>query len=142
MKSKLIVCFFALLTGVALALPVFVVHHPEKNNEPVSLYVLQIGVFESYENALQKQKEFPTSIIYNDSNFYRVLIGASTSLESLDKVKKILDEKNIYYYEKEITDVFLEKEIVSSYNLLLEQANEKESILLLNQKILETMVNI
>ncbi len=138
MKKKIIICFLAILTGFLLAFPVLFYKIPRKEDS-ISFYVLQVGVYEDYQNALEKKEQFMDAVIYPDDNYYRVLVGASTTKENLEKIKISLEEQNIEYYEKELKLVSDEKESFSSYNLLLDKAKEKEIILLLNQKILEKM---
>ena len=70
---------------------------------------------------------------------YRVIVGASMNQEGLSKIEKILNTQNIHYYKKELTVLESDTELFSKYNLLLERASSDESVLLLNEKILESM---
>ncbi len=141
MKQKFLACLLAIVVGFILSIPIFI-FKPVKNNEELSFQVLQVGVYSNLENASIEKNKFEDAIIYEDNGFYRVLVGASTSKENMEKIKKVLEEQNISYYQKELKIVTENKNVISNYNLLLEKAEEKETILLLNQKILENMVNL
>ena len=94
MKKKIIVCFLAILVGFLLAFPVLFYKIPWKE-DTISFYVLQVGVYADYQNALEEKEKFTDAIIYPDENYYRVLVGASTTKENLEKIKLSLEEQNI-----------------------------------------------
>ena len=140
--KKLIPIFLALLIGAILALPVLKIDFQKLEKKEISeLYVLQTGVFTSLNNAIEEQKKISNSIIYKDQDQYRVLVGASSSEYGLEKIEHILQEEEIHYYKKKlsITD---QNEFLLKYNLMLEKTNDKDSIKLLNQKILEKMMEL
>jgi len=139
MKKKIIAIALAILTGVILSFPVFKNQQKEiKPLEPITMYVLQTGVYNNYENALKEQQKVEGSVIYQDGSYYRVLVGASKKESGLEKIENLLKEAGIHYYKKEIS-FFESKESFEDYNLMLEKVETKETILLLNKKILEQM---
>jgi len=139
MKKKLIPIFMAIFAGVCLSFPFFKMEKKHVENPSVfSLYVLQTGVYNNYENALKEQQKVEGSVIYQDGSYYRVLVGASKKESGLEKIENLLKEAGIHYYKKEIS-FFESKESFEDYNLMLEKVETKETILLLNKKILEQM---
>lgn len=142
MKKKILAILFAILVGGILAFPVLSNQRKPKNSSVISMYILQTGVFKDFENAKEEQAKIKNSVIYKDNDIYRVLVGASTNETSLMKVEEYLKEEQIHYYKKEIEIYENNIDLFSKYNVMLEKAEEKETILLLNQKILEKMVSV
>ena len=64
----------------------------------------------------------------------------SIKIERLEKIESILKERNIHYYKKKMVIIDKDIDLFEKYNLLLENATSEEVVLLLNQKILESMV--
>ncbi len=139
-KKKIIIILLAITIGGVLAF--FTLSRIERKNKTenvITLTVLQTGVFSDYENAVEQKESLNNAIILEDNGLYRVIVGASTNESGLSKIEKILESQKIHYYKKELTVLESDSEQFSKYNLLLEKANSEESVLLLNQKILESM---
>ena len=139
-KKKIMIILLAITIGGVLAF--FTLSRIERKNKTenvITLIVLQTGVFSDYENAVEQKESMNNAIILEDNGLYRVIVGASTNESGLSKIEKILESQKIHYYKKEITVLESDSEQFSKYNLLLEKANSEESVLLLNQKILESM---
>ena len=139
-KKKIMIILLAITIGGVLAF--FTLSRIERKNKTenvITLIVLQTGVFIDYENAVEQKESLNNAIILEDNGLYRVIVGASTNESGLSKIEKILESQKIHYYKKEITVLESDSEQFSKYNLLLEKANSEESVLLLNQKILESM---
>ena len=140
MKNKLIVVLLAIFIGGILAFFTFSrLETRETTEDYITLTVLQTAVFSEYENALEQKESLENAIILQDNGMYRVIVGASMNQEGLSKIEKILNTQNIHYYKKELTVLESDTELFSKYNLLLERASSDESVLLLNEKILESM---
>lgn len=143
MKKKIIVIILAILVGCLLAFFTLTkTKLSSSKKDYISMTVLQTGVFSNYENALQQKNRFDNAIIYYDQEHYLVLVGASTDESGLAKIEKILNEKNISFYKKKIQILEEEKNLFLKYNMLLEKAQNEETVLLLNQKILEKMSEV
>ena len=139
-KKKIIIILLAITIGGVLAF--FTLSRIERKNKTenvITLTVLQTGVFSDYENAVEQKESMNNAIILEDNGLYRVIVGASTNESGLSKIEKILESQKIHYYKKELTVLESDSEQFSKYNLLLEKANSEESVLILNQKILESM---
>ena len=64
-----------------------------KKEEIVNLF--QVGVFKSYNNALEFSRVFNSSYIYENDGYYRVIIAASYSKEALVKLESLYKNKDI-----------------------------------------------
>ena len=107
----------------------------EYNNFQILKETLDDRFYSLYTKKISKSKMNDNS--YNFAGFLDVIDKKiyNTSYE----IEKILESQKIHYYKKEITVLESDSEQFSKYNLLLEKANSEESVLLLNQKILESM---
>ena len=72
-----------------------------KKEEVVTLF--QVGVFKDYNNASAFSETFPSSLIYKDNDYYRVIIAISYHEETKLKLESIYQNSEIEYYEKEIS---------------------------------------
>lgn len=138
--KKIIVIFLAFLCGGALGIgTLFFVNKEQKTIQESKIYALQIGRFLNLENAFKKQKELPSSIVVQDDDSYLVLAGISLTPNNIEKMESILKERKIPYYKKEMNIDFENLEEVKRYSILLEKASEEETVLFLNQKLLESV---
>ena len=105
-----------------------------KKEEVVTLF--QVGVFKDYNNATFFFKTFPSSLIYKDNNYYRVIIAISYHEETKLKLESIYQNSEIEYYEKEIriNKDFIEK--ISNYESIILKSNKEEVINNVNNSIL------
>ena len=62
----------------------------------------QLGVFNSIDLAKEYQKKFPTSIIMNDDDVYRVYISILTNNKTISKMEEYLNNNKIAFYKKDI----------------------------------------
>ena len=142
MRQKLLFTFLAIATGIILAFcTLFYLKQEEAPPTEITVQVLQIGVYESLENALKAKEQVKDAIVYEDENVYRVLVGAATTSEALTKIETALQEENIAYYKKEL-QVKENEELFTKYNELLEATSEQETVLFLNHRILERMEQV
>ena len=142
-KKKLLFIFLALAVGATLAFfTLFYLEPANDSKETIVLKVLQIGVYASYENALDAKEKLENAIVYEDNGLYRVLVGASTTDAGLEKVETIMKKKGINYYKKDLIIEKSDQDLFFKYNMMLEKTNEEEVILLLNTRILEKMVEV
>lgn len=105
-----------------------------KKEEIVNLF--QVGVFKSYNNALEFSKVFNSSYIYENDGYYRVIIAASYSKEALVKLESLYKNKDINYYLKEIrvNKKFIEK--LKNYEKVIIKSNKEEIIDNVNNSVL------
>ena len=103
------------------------------------LNLFQAGVFKNLDNAKNYQNNFDYSIIYENNNYYRVIIGISYHEENKIKLENYFNNKNIKYYIKEIkvNDDFLEK--IANYETVMIKTNSDEVIKNLNKNMLDLL---
>ncbi len=70
--------------------------------EEVKATGFQLGVFNSIDLAKEYQKKFPTSIIMNDDDVYRVYISILTNSKTISKMEEYLNNNKIAFYKKDI----------------------------------------
>ena len=70
--------------------------------EEVKATGFQLGVFNSIDLAKEYQKKFPTSIIMNDDDVYRVYISILTNNKTISKMEEYLNNNKIAFYKKDI----------------------------------------
>jgi hypothetical protein len=70
--------------------------------EEVKATGFQLGVFNSIDLAREYQKKFPTSIVMNDDDVYRVYISILTNNKTISKMEEYLNNNKIAFYKKNI----------------------------------------
>ena len=104
-----------------------------------SINLFQVGVFKSVDNAKNYQNNFDYSIIYENSDYYRVIIGVSYHEENKIKLENYFNNKNIKYYIKEIkvNEGFIEK--IANYETVMIKTSNDEVIKTINKNMLDLL---
>lgn len=63
----------------------------------------QLGVFTSKDLASDYTKKYPSSIIVQDNDVYRVYYSILTKEKAINKMEKYLLDNKIFFYKKDIT---------------------------------------
>lgn len=101
------------------------------------VFLFQVGVFKSFDNASKLREKYETSTIYKDGEYYRVIIGVVHSDDALAKLENIYKEKEINYYIKEMNlDKKMVKKINEYENVYL-KTNNTDAINIVMKSILE-----
>ncbi len=138
MKKKILTILIAIAVGAILAFPTLSMAFKE-NIKKENMYVLQLGVFKNYANALEKKESVKGSMIYQNKGLYYVLAGLSKEETGLYKIEKYLQTDNISYYKKQMPISYYPNNL-EKYNLLLKKASDEETIKSLNDKVLKEVV--
>lgn len=69
-------------------------------NKDEQIYLFQAGIFKNYDNAAYLAKSFNASIIYQENDYYRVIIGISYNIEAMQKLEAYFNDKKVEYYIK------------------------------------------
>ena len=104
-------------------------------NYEVSLF--QVGVFKNQDNALNYQDNFESSIIYEDGDYYRVLVGIAYHEENKVKLEAFLTNKGVDYYIKKVK---MNEEFIKSlenYETVMLKTDKEEVINNINKAMLE-----
>lgn len=106
-----------------------------KKEEVVTIF--QTGVFKDYNNALEFSKTFASSIVYKDSNYYRVIIALTYHEDVKTKLEVIYTNKEINYYLKEVrvSKDLIEK--ISNFESIILKSDKEEVIDNVNNSILK-----
>ena len=136
MKKYLKILGVAIIFGGLLAYLFYYDINKEVRAISKVVTLFQVGVFKDYNNATFFSKTFPSSLIYKDNNYYRVIIAISYHEETKLKLESIYQNSEIEYYEKEIriNKDFIEK--ISNYESIILKSNKEEVINNVNNSIL------
>lgn len=107
-----------------------------KKNE-ISLF--QVGVFKNLDNAKNFQSNFENSIIYEDNELYRVIIGLSYHEENKIKLESLFIEKGITYYLKtiKVNEKLIEE--LENYEVVIIKSNKEEVMESINKNMLNLL---
>ena len=110
-------------------------------NKEYEITLFQAGVFKYYDNAQLFQENFDTSIIYEDDDYFRVIIGIAYHEENKIKLENYFTNKNIDYYEKKIkmNEEFINN--LTNYELVLIKSNEDKVINNINNSMLQLFLS-
>ena len=144
MKKYIKILFISTIIGGVLAFLFYKDINEEviaisKKEEVVTLF--QVGVFKDYNNALEFSNTFASSIIYNDNEYYRVIIAISYNEDTKNKLKVYYFNKNINYYLKEVR---VSKSLINkiiNYESIILKTEKDEVIDTINSSILKLFLS-
>ncbi len=98
-----------------------------------TVYLLQIGAYQNYENVVKVTKTLPSYVIIEEDGKTKIIVGITKDNNNLEKLKK--NYENIYIREEQIDNKeFLD--YLTKYDYLLNETNNYETIEQINHKIL------
>ena len=106
-------------------------------NKNYEVNLFQVGVFKNQDNALNYQDNFESSIIYEDGDYYRVLVGIAYHEENKVKLESFLTNKGVDYYIKKVK---MNEEFIKSlenYETVMLKTDKEEVINNINKAMLE-----
>ena len=133
----------AILISIIFSKLIFSSYQAEQVMESYgNIYYLQYATFTNKEVMNDNIKKLDSYIIYDVDNKYYVHLGIYANLDTALKVKKILENDDVYTYIKSdyISDTLLIKEIRKNDNLVMEESDINK-ILEINKKNLEYVKN-
>ena len=108
-------------------------------NVDYNSYLLQLGIYDSYEEALKKVPKIGNYAIVESDNKYYVYLGISTKKDNAKKVANVfLDEDIDVAIKKTVIDNVEFMSNLEQYDVLLDNANSKEDIMSINEDILSS----
>ena len=99
-----------------------------KKEEIVTLF--QTGVFKDYNNATSFASTFPSSYVYKDNEYYRVIIAVCYHKETKLKLETIFNSEE----EMRVNKDFIDK--ISNYETIILKSEKNEVIDNVNNSIL------
>ena len=143
MKTYMKILIFSVLIGTVIAIIFYKDIKREVNaiiKKDDIIYLFQVGVFKSEENALEFQENYDYSIIYNDKEYYRVVIGVSTSKDAKEILTNYFNKYFDDYYIKEVkASKSLINELVA-FEIVLLKTSKDEVISSINKSMLKTFI--
>ena len=106
-------------------------------NKNYEVNLFQVGVFKNQDNALNYQDNFESSIIYENGDYYRVLVGIAYHEENKVKLESFLTNKGVDYYIKKVK---MNEEFIKSlenYETVILKTDKEEVINNINKAMLE-----
>lgn len=108
----------------------------EVSNIKSQVYAFQIGVYKNKDNAT-KNATTNNSIVVEDNNLYRVYIALLKDQTLIDNLKKHYDSIGLNYYLKAINVSDSTENIISNYELLLNNCDSSNYDMILSSMLKE-----
>ena len=108
----------------------------EVSNIKSQVYAFQIGVYKNKDNAT-KNANTNNSIVVEDNNLYRVYIALLKDQTLIDNLKKYYDSIGLNYYLKAINVSDSTENIISNYELLLNNCDSSNYDMILSSMLKE-----
>ena len=98
-----------------------------------TVYLIQIGAYQNYENVVKVTKTLPNYVIIEEDGTAKIIVGITKDNNNLEKLKQSYE--NIYIREEQIDNKeFLD--YLTKYDYLLNETNNNETIKEINHKVL------
>ena len=98
-----------------------------------TVYLIQIGAYQNYENVVKVTKTLPNYVIIEEDGTAKIIVGITKDNNNLEKLKQ--NYENIYIREEQIDNKeFLD--YLTKYDYLLNETNNSETIKEINHKVL------
>ena len=139
-KKFLIGVALSILLGLIGGNILYKQYEREQNiDEEYNSYLLQLGIYNSKEEALNKVAKLENYTIIEDDNKYYVYLGISTKKDNAKKVANVFLEKDINVsIKKTVIDNIEFMSNLEQYDLLLDNATSNEDIMSINDVILSS----
>ncbi len=139
-KKFLIGVALSILLGLIGGNILYKQYEREQNiDEEYNSYLLQLGIYNSKEEALNKVSKLENYTIIEDDNKYYVYLGISTKKDNAKKVANVFLEKDINVsIKKTVIDNIEFMSNLEQYDLLLDNATSNEDIMSINDVILSS----
>lgn len=105
-------------------------------SEVHSIKQFQTGTYNTLEEA-EKEASLKKGIVIKVGENYQVIVGILKNNSNIERMIKYLEEKNTYYYIKDINVDPAFTEILNKYEDLMINSTSSVAFLQLNKKILE-----
>lgn len=101
------------------------------------VYFIQVGAYSTIDNMKEAMKDTTNYVYMQKDNKYYAFVGMTKEKNNVDKLKKYFEEQKYSVYIKEIVidnSSFLD--VLSQYDLLLNEAESNESISTIEKSVL------
>lgn len=138
MNKKLII----ITVIIALVIATFLYFNYNKTSaskkESEVLYFLQVAAFAKYENVTKMSKVLSSYLVIEEEDLYHIYVGITKNQDNLKKLEEFYKNSghNIYVKEKIVQNKkFID--YLKNYDLILEDTEDKETILNINKNVLK-----
>ena len=138
MKKIILSIFLAILLGAILGKITFDKYDQNNIRKVIklddNLYMLKYSSYKSYDDMVKGTYEFDRYVYIKKNNGYTVYTAISKTRENIDKINKLYDNKYIVQKVNVSNDEFIQN--LDEYEKLLTLANDKETIMVIENQIL------
>lgn len=138
MKKIILSIFLAILLGAILGKITFDKYDQNNIRKVIkldgNLYMLKYSSYKSYNDMVKGTYEFDRYVYIKKNNGYTVYTAISKTRENIDKINKLYDNKYIVQKVNVSNDEFIQN--LDEYEKLLTLANDKETIMVIENQIL------
>lgn len=107
-------------------------------NKEYEISLFQFGVFKDYDNAINYQNNFESTIIYEDNEgYFRVIGGIAYHEENVVKLEAYFTNKHYEYYIKKIKVTENFTDMLVNYETIMIKTDKEEVIDNINNSMLE-----
>lgn len=147
MKKTIIGIIIAILAGVLLAKLTFDKYEKVDTKNVVSydneVYMLKVDSYDSKDEMERSALDFERYIYIEKEGKVTVYIGIAKTLDNIEKIKKIYDDKNVKTTVETVTinnDEFIQN--LNEYEKLLDVTEDANSLLIIENQILSCYEDI
>ena len=144
MNKKYLFVIFLLLFSFSYI--IYNLYSKEKNE--TTLYVLQVGAYQNYDNVSKNTKLYDNYLVYEEDGLYKIFIGMSLDNDIYDKIKSTyadqintlkriykISDSNIIDTLKTYDEVIKNTSDTSSMNLVIKEELKLLDKIFKNKKI-------
>ena len=141
MKKTIIYIFLAGISGIILGRLTFNKYENLTVENTIKLddgvYMLKYGIYDSFDLMINDMSSIERFVYIKENEKYKVYIAISKSMDNINKIKKIYDNKN-YNLEIERVNIDNNEFILNldEYEKLLDACEDEKSILIVVNQIL------
>ncbi len=140
-NKKIYYILMAVIIGVLIGKYIYNGYEKEvttafAENKKENIYLLQYGVYSSNESMIQNTKNLKKYFYYVDNNNYHVLIGITKEKKLKDKIVDAYNINDEIYLKQVKVDNLEFIELLNQYDILVENSNNKSTILNSQNQIL------
>ena len=123
MKKFFITILCAILMGSIFAFYMFQNIEPSiaKTVDNNTVTAFQVGVYSNYDNANTATKQYKSSLIYHDENYYRIFIALYHDESIIKLMQDYFHDTDVYLKEIPVPEEFLT--VLSKYESLIKSSN-------------------
>lgn len=139
MRKNIILITLSIIFGILFT---FFVLNKENTyaKEEHMVYAFQTGAFENKEYAIKYSEKFPSSIVIQDKNLFKIYVAMYKDIDLINEMVVYFEDKDINVYLKSINVNKTFYQLLEDYELLIKNSNDKNMYNNINQSILNSFL--